>query len=80
MLLTLFALIAMKFYANGLNQIKGDNDTKMIGLLMGIQAGNTQHSCFLCQWRSRGKNQYHIEDWQMRNEYLVGEQNINVIH
>ena len=36
MLLTLFALIAMKFYANGLNQIKGDNDTFcLIGLCLG---------------------------------------------
>ena len=69
-----------------LNKIKYDSykwyisgDFKMIGLLMGLQAGNTQHSCFLCQWRSRGKNQYDIEDWQMRNEYRVGEQNINAI-
>ena len=44
-----------------------------------LQAGNTHHSCFLCQWRCRDKNQYDIEDWQMRNEYRVGEQNINAI-
>ena len=48
-------------------------DSKIIGLLMGLQAGNTQHPFFLCQWRSRGKNQYDIEDRQIRSEYRVGD-------
>ena len=39
-------------------------DLKVIGLLMGMQAGFTKYCCFLCLWDSRAVSQhYKQKDW-----------------
>ena len=43
-------------------------DLKVIGLLMGMQAGFTKYYCFLCFWDSRAVSQhYKQKDWGSRS-------------
>jgi len=51
-------------------------DFKMISILVGLQAGYVQYACFLCQWRSRAKDQYETSNWPLRQAYATGFQNI----
>ena len=48
----------------------------MISVLVGLQAGYVQYACFLCQWRSRAKDQYDTSNWPLRQAYTTGFQNI----
>ena len=45
-------------------------------MLTGMQSGYTQYNCFLCQWRSREKDQYSIINWPLRTSRKNGEFNI----
>lgn len=51
-------------------------DFKIIALISGLQLGYTQYGCFLCQWRSRSKEQYSTLQWPERDESIVGEKNV----
>ena len=45
-------------------------DLKVIGLLMGMQAGFTKYCCFLCPWDSRAVSQhYKQKDWGSRKHF-----------
>jgi len=54
-------------------------DFKMIALVSGLQLGYTQYGCFLCEWRSRNKEQYPILTWPNREEVSVGDKNISAM-
>lgn len=42
-------------------------DLKVVGLLMGLQAGNTKYPCHLCLWDSRARTQHYVrESWPSR--------------
>ena len=49
-------------------------DFKMISV--GLQARYVQYACFLCQLRSRAKDQYDTLNWPLRQAYTTGFQNI----
>ena len=52
-------------------------DLKVIGLLMGMQAGFTKYCCFLCLWDSRAVSQhYKQKDWGSRSTFLPGEHSL----
>ena len=52
-------------------------DLKVIGLLMGMQAGFTKYCCFLCLWDSRTVSQhYKQKDWGSRNTFVPGEHSL----
>ena len=52
-------------------------DLKVVGLLLGMQAGYTKYCCFLCSWSSRAKeDHYKKKDWPVRDEYIPGKMNI----
>ena len=52
-------------------------DLKVIGLLMGMQAGFTKYCCFLCLWDSRAVSQhYKQKDWGSRNTFVPGENSL----
>ncbi|GBM22989.1 hypothetical protein AVEN_172336-1 [Araneus ventricosus] len=36
-------------------------DSKVIAMLLGLQGGNTQYPCFLCEWDSRERSQHWIK-------------------
>lgn len=47
-------------------------DLKVIGMLMGMQAGFTKFCCFLCLWDSRNTDQHYIKhDWELRKMYVL---------
>ena len=49
-------------------------DLKVIGLLMGMQAGFTKYCCFLCLWDNRAVSQhYKQKDWGSRSTFVPGE-------
>ena len=48
-------------------------DLKVIGLLMGMQAGFTKYCCFLCLWDSRAVSQ---QDWGSRSTFVPGEHSL----
>ena len=49
-------------------------DLKVIGLLMGMQAGLAKYCCFLCLWGSRAVAlHYKQKDWVSRNAIVPGE-------
>ena len=51
-------------------------DLKVIGL-MGMQAGFTKYSCFLCLWDSRAVSQhYKQKDWGSRSTFVPGEHSL----
>lgn len=48
-------------------------DLKVIGMLMGMQAGFTKYCCFLCLWDSRAtKDHFTKRDWTLRSSYAPG--------
>ena len=52
-------------------------DLKVIGLLMGIQAGFTKCCCFLCLWYNRAVSQhYKQKDWGPRITFVPGEHSL----
>ena len=52
-------------------------DFKVIGLLMGMQAGFTKYCCFLCLWDSRSVSQhYKQEDWASRSTFVPDEHSL----
>ena len=52
-------------------------DLKVIGLLMGMQAGFTKYCCFLCLWDSRAVSQhYKQKDWRSRSTFVPGEHSL----
>ena len=52
-------------------------DLKVIGLLMGMQAGFTKYCCFLCLWDSRAVSQhYKQKDWGSRSTFVPGEHSL----
>ena len=56
-------------------------DLKVIGTLLGQQAGNTKYPCFLCMWDSRDRcRHWNKVDWPPRNTLTVGSNNINNVN
>ena len=52
-------------------------DLKVIGMLMGMQAGFTKFCCFLCLWDSRNTDQHYIKhDWELRKMYVPGDHSV----
>ena len=52
-------------------------DLKVMGLLMGMQAGFTKYCCFLCLWDSRAVSQhYKQKDWGSRSTFVPGEHSL----
>lgn len=52
-------------------------DFKVIALLMGLQAGFTKYSCFLCEWDSRARDEHYVRaNWPDRQDYAPGSKNI----
>ena len=52
-------------------------DLKVIGLLMGMQAGFTKYCCFLCLWDSRTVSPYYKQkDWGSRRTLIPGENSL----
>ena len=52
-------------------------DLKVIGLLMGMQAGLTKYCCFLCLWDSRAVSQhYKQKDWGSRSTFVPGKHSL----
>lgn len=52
-------------------------DLKVIGMLMGMQAGFTKFCCFLCLWDSRNTDQHYIKhDWELRKMYVPGDRSV----
>ena len=52
-------------------------DLKVIGLLMGMQAGFTKYCCFLCLWDSRAVSQHYKQrDWGSRSTFVPGEHSL----
>ena len=52
-------------------------DLKVIGLLMGMQAGFTKYCCFLCLWDSRAVSQhYKQKNWGSRSTFVPGEHSL----
>ena len=52
-------------------------DLKVIGLLMGMQAGFTKYCCFLCLWDSWAVSQhYKQKDWGSRSTFVPGEHSL----
>ena len=49
---------------------------KVISILLGMQLGFVQYCCFVCQLRSRSKEQYETVNWPLRDEIKAGHQNI----
>jgi hypothetical protein len=52
-------------------------DLKMIGIALGLSGGNSNHPCFLCEWKRPGRNQY----WtniigKQRTNWKIGEFNV----
>ena len=52
-------------------------DLKVIGLLMGMQAGFTKYCCFLFLWASRAVSQhYKQKDWGSRSTFVPDEHSL----
>ena len=52
-------------------------DLKVIGLLMGMQAGFTKYCYFLCLWDSRAvSHHYKQKDWGSRSTFVPGEHSV----
>lgn len=52
-------------------------DFKVIGILLGQQAGFTKMPCFLCEWDSRAKQRHwSVKVWPQRRNLLPGTKNI----
>lgn len=52
-------------------------DLKIVGILTGMQGGNTKYSCFLCLWDSRDhENHFTQRVWPARGMHTPGEYNV----
>lgn len=52
-------------------------DLKVIGLVLGLQGGNTKYPCFLCHWDSRDDAAHYVKTrWPSRKKFTVGEFNV----
>lgn len=52
-------------------------DFKVIGIIMGMQSGNTKYPCFICTFDSRQKQKhYKIKNWAKRGKSKIGDFNI----
>ena len=48
-------------------------DSKVIGMLMGMQSDFTKYCCFLCIVDSRATDKHHVEsNWPSRTSYQAG--------
>ena len=55
-------------------------DLKVIGMLMGMQAGFTKFCCFLCLWDSRAVNEHYVKHgWMFRTKYEPGVSSVHHI-
>lgn len=55
-------------------------DLKVIGMLMGMQAGFTKYCCFLCLWDSRATTEhYRKRDWALRSTYVPGTSSVQSV-
>ena len=55
-------------------------DLKVIGLLLGLQMGFTQHQCFLCLWNSRDdEHHYDQKVCPKRSDFTPGRYNVKYI-
>lgn len=53
------------------------SDLKVVTQLMGMQAGYTKYSCFLCYWDSRARNEHYTkETWPRRITYDLNYRNV----
>ena len=61
--------------------VSGIGTNKVIGLLMGMQAGFTKYCCFLCLWDSRAVSQHYKQiDWGSRSTFVPGEHSLKENH
>ena len=52
-------------------------DLKIISVILGLQAGYTEHPCFLCLWDSRADDRHYIQiSWPPRTSFVPGLQNV----
>lgn len=52
-------------------------DLKVLGILLGLQKGNTKHPCFLCLWKSRAREKHYKNvKWPARKTLAPGSPNI----
>ena len=52
-------------------------DFKVIGILLGQQAGYTKYPCFLCEWDSRARTEHWVrKQWPVRSTFIPGKKNI----
>ena len=52
-------------------------DLKVIGMLLGLQAGYTKYPCFLCEWDSRDtSNHWKRKQWPARKSITPGVRNV----
>lgn len=52
-------------------------DLKVVTQLMGMQAGFTKYSCFLCYWDSRARNEHYTKEcWPRREHYEPNYRNV----
>ena len=52
-------------------------DLKMISIILGLQAGYTKHSCFLCLWDSRADDRHYTQiNWPPRTSFTPGFNNV----
>ena len=50
---------------------------KTVALLLGMQLGYTNYSCFLCEWDSRDKKKHYVNKlWPKRTSLKPGEKNV----
>ena len=53
-------------------------DLKVIGLLMGLQSGNTKYCCFMCDWDSRARHLHYVEkNLNPRQNLVPGIKNVS---
>ena len=52
-------------------------DCKMIAFLLGLQGGDTKHSCFLCLWNSKADEQHYlVKNWPARKDLTPDSHNV----
>ena len=46
-------------------------ELKVIGMILRMQPGHTEYSCFICEWDSRARQYNYIQkDWPLRDELI----------
>lgn len=52
------------------------SDLKVLTILFGMQGGYTKFPCYICEWDSRGKDQYKQKKWPSRTIFQIGKKNV----